>query len=72
MAKRDGSITKAVRLVILLDIDDHGGLGNRTLQEIADMFPLPRPDRSTIMRDLRELPRLRAARQRMWNKINPY
>jgi hypothetical protein len=58
MKKRDGSIEKSARLVILLELADRGNLQGLTLQQIANMFPSVQST-STIMRDLRDVERLR-------------
>lgn len=55
---RDGSIEKSVRLILLMRMQDRGELTGLSLQDIADKFP-DQPHRSTIMRDLRDVDRLR-------------
>lgn len=52
-------LNKSARLVVLLDMDDHGLLDGVSLQKIADLFDQPGLNRSTILRDIRELPALR-------------
>lgn len=59
MAKRrDGSLEKSARLIVLMEMEDGGKLADLSLQKIADLFP-DNPHRSTIMRDLRDVERLR-------------
>jgi len=53
------TLSKAARLVVLMDLDDRGLLDNLSYQKIARMFNEPGLNRSTIMRDLIELPKLR-------------
>lgn len=55
---RDGSLEKSARLIMLMELQDNGQLGGLSLQKIADLF-LDAPNRSTIMRDLRDVERLR-------------
>jgi hypothetical protein len=57
-------ITKAARLMLLLEMQEHGELKDKSLQQIADMFPHA-PNRSTILRDLRVLDKLKKVRNRM-------
>ncbi len=52
-------INKSARLVILLHLDDHGWLDDASCQTIANWFDQPGLNRSTILRDIRELPALR-------------
>ena len=59
MAKR--SVTKSGRLLVLLRLREQGLLDEMTLQEIGDVLGL---NRSTIMRDLRELDAIEAEYQR--------
>lgn len=54
MGQPEKSLNKAGRLAALLLLDDEGQLEGRTLQELANL--LGGVDRSTIMRDLRDLP----------------
>lgn len=59
MAKRrDGSLEKSARLIVLMEMEESGKLADLSLQKIADLFP-DNPHRSTIMRDLRDVERLR-------------
>lgn len=60
-------ITKAARLVILLELHDHYLLKGRTLEQIAQVFGVGH--RSTILRDLRELPALRREIERMRERV---
>ena len=55
--RRDGSLEKSARLIILMEMRSAGELEDLSLQKIADKFKKP-PHRSTIMRDLRDLERL--------------
>jgi hypothetical protein len=57
-------LTKAARLMILLELDERGVLDGLTLQQIADLFRDP-PNRSTILRDLRMLPQVKTIRDEM-------
>ena len=65
---KNRSVYKAARLIILLDLADAGLLEGLSLQQIADMFG-DAPNRSTILRDLRQLPKLRKAVSDMRNKL---
>jgi hypothetical protein len=56
--KRHGSLEKSARLVVLMQLQDAGRLDGLSLQKIADLFT-PSPNRSTILRDLRDVPRVR-------------
>jgi hypothetical protein len=58
MKHRDGSIEKAARLIVLMQMQDRGRLAGLSLQKIADLLP-DKPHRSTIMRTLRDVDRLR-------------
>lgn len=60
----DDRITKAARLMLLLELQERGGLDGLSYQQIADLFPAP-PNRSTIYRDVQALPRLKALRDEM-------
>jgi hypothetical protein len=60
----DDRITKAARLMLLLELQERGQLDGLTLQEIANLFPAP-PNRSTIYRDMLMLPGLRVIRDEM-------
>lgn len=56
--QRDGSLEKSARLIVLKQLQDNGQLRGLSLQKIANLFIDP-PNRSTIMRDLRDVKRLR-------------
>jgi len=56
-ARRNGSLEKSARLLILLNWKLAGMLEGLTYQAIADRFPNP-PHRATIERDLKDLERL--------------
>ncbi len=58
------ALTKAGRLLVLLRLRQQGSLDGVTLQEIADQFGV---NRSTIMRDLREIDQAEAEYQRIKN-----
>jgi hypothetical protein len=58
MKHRDGSLEKAARLIVLLQLQEGGQLDGLSLQKIANLFREP-PHRSTILRDLRDTARLR-------------
>ena len=58
MKRRDGSLEKSARLIVLMEIQDGGLLESLSLQQIANLFP-DKPHRSTIMRDLRDVAQLR-------------
>jgi hypothetical protein len=58
-------ITKAARLMILLEMQERGQLDGLSLQKIANLFPEPKPNRSTIFRDLRRLEQLKTIRDEM-------
>jgi len=64
MTQRDGSLNKSARLIVLMEMQDAGRLAGLSLQKIADLFS-DHPNRSTIMRDLEDLPRLRDMLQKM-------
>lgn len=57
MGQTERSLNKAGRLAALLLLSEQGQLEGRTLQELANL--LGGVDRSTIMRDLRDLPTAR-------------
>lgn len=61
---RDGSLEKSARLIVLLSWQDAGRLEGKSLAEISRMFQDP-PNRSTIMRDLRDVKRLRVTLKQM-------
>lgn len=58
MQRRNGSLEKSARLILLLRWQDEGRLAGLSLAKIAKLFRQP-PNRSTIMRDLRDVDRLR-------------
>jgi hypothetical protein len=62
-------LTKAARLMILLELQERGVLDGLTLQQIADLFHDP-PNRSTILRDLRMLPQVKTIRNEMRKHVN--
>jgi hypothetical protein len=66
--EKNRSVYKAARLIILLDLADARLLEGLSLQQIADMFG-DAPNRSTILRDLRQLPKLRKAVAEMRKKL---
>ncbi len=66
--QRDGSLNKAARLIILMELEDRGKLADLSLQNIADKY-FPDVVRSTIMRDLRDVERLRKTLATMRKKI---
>jgi hypothetical protein len=59
----DRAVAKAARMAALLEADDRGLLAGRSLQEIADALGHGN-HRSTILRDLRQLPEVRRLRSR--------
>lgn len=65
---KNRSVYKAARLIILLDLDDAGLLDGMSLQQIADMFN-DDLNRSTILRDLRQLPKVRSVIKAMRKKL---
>lgn len=65
---KNRSVYKAARLIILLDLDDAGLLDGMSLQQIADMFN-DDLNRSTILRDLRQLPKVRNVVKTMRKKL---
>jgi len=56
--QRNGSLEKSARLVILMRLQDAGRLRGLSLQRISDLF-IVKPSRMTIMRDLKDIVRLR-------------
>jgi len=56
--QRDGSLEKSARLIVLMRLQDEGQLEGLSLAKIAGLFRDP-PARSTILRDLRDVTRLR-------------
>lgn len=67
-------IWKAARLAVLLDAQDRGLLKGRSLQQIATALgtgPHGEPvDRSTILRDLRQIPQVRALREVLASRLS--
>ncbi len=61
---RDGSLEKSARLIILMRWQDADKLAGLSFQKIANLFADP-PNRSTIMRDLRDVERLRKTIKQM-------
>lgn len=53
------TINKAVRLVILRELDDLNLLDGMSYQQIANLFDDPTLHRSTILRDIAQLSNLR-------------
>ena len=68
MISRNGSLAKSARLIVLMNLQDTGRLNGLSLQKIADLFVEP-PTRQTIMRDLRDVKRLRVTLRNM--KLTP-
>lgn len=66
--RRDGSLEKSARLIVLMEMEDSGALSVLSLQKIADLFP-DKPHRSTIMRDLRDVERLRKTLKKVRKSI---
>lgn len=56
---KNNPIEKSARLIVLMRMQDAGRLSGLSLQAIANKFT-SKPNRSTIMRDLRDLESLRA------------
>jgi hypothetical protein len=54
------SLSRATRLVLLMELDNHHLLDTLSLQKIADLLEIPDLNRSTVMRDLNDLPELRS------------
>jgi hypothetical protein len=65
---RNGSLEKSARLIVLMNLQDSGRLNGLSLQKIANLFIEP-PTRQTIMRDLRDVTRLRVTLKKM--KVSP-
>jgi len=63
-APRNGSLEKSARLIVLMQLQDAGRLDGLSLAKIANLFLDP-PTRSTIMRDMRDVARLRKTLKRM-------
>lgn len=51
-------LNKSARLILLMRLQDAGKLDGLSLSKIARLFDPP-PNRSTILRDLRDIKRLR-------------
>lgn len=62
-------INKSARLVVLLDLDEHGFLDGISLQKIADLFDQPGLNRSTILRDIKELPAVRREINSIYSRL---
>ena len=62
------TLSKAARLAALIELDDRGLLHGKTLQAIADAVG-GGTNRSTILRDLRLLPKVRVLRQQMRKRL---
>jgi len=62
-------LNKAARLAVLATLDAEGWLQDRTLQEIADALGMGN-HRSTILRDLRELPAVEKAIERVTKRLS--
>lgn len=62
-------LTKAARLMILLEFREAGLLDGLSLDKIAALFPEP-PNKSTISRDLRRLDQVKAIRDEMRKHVN--
>lgn len=65
-------LTKAARLMILLEMQERGELVDLSLQKIANLFPEPKPNRSTILRDLRRLEQLKKIRDAMRKHVRKH
>jgi len=65
---RNGSLEKSARLIVLMEMQDAGKLAGLSLQSIANLLP-DRPNRATIMRDLRDLGNLRDVLAEMKEKM---
>jgi len=63
-------LTKAGRLLLLMEWQASGKLDGLTLQKIAEMFPVP-PNRSTILRDLRVVAQVNQIKAEMMSNGNP-
>lgn len=61
---RDGSLEKSARLIVLLRLQEAGKLTDLSLAKIANLFKDP-PARSTILRDLRDVERLKKTLAKM-------
>jgi hypothetical protein len=62
-------LNKSARLVVLLDMDEHGLLDGTSLQKVADLFNQPKLNRSTILRDIKELPALREEINMIYSRL---
>jgi hypothetical protein len=63
-------LEKSARLAVLLELDRDGSLAGRSNQEIADLFDHGL-HRSTILRDLRQLAKLKREVSRLRLQLNP-
>jgi hypothetical protein len=62
--QRNGSLEKSSRLIILMKLQDTNRLNGLSLQKISNLFP-DKPARTTILRDLRDVKRLRITLKKM-------
>lgn len=66
--KGEATLAKAARLSVLLALSDEGLIEGRTLQSLADAFG-DNLNRSTVMKDLRDLPTVRRERDRLMKRM---
>lgn len=71
-AKTKMIVDKAARLAILLEMEDRGLLENMSYQRIADMLAGDGEsvNRSTILRDIQDLPLVRERINQIYRAIN--
>ena len=62
--QRNGSLEKSARLIVLMRLQDAGKLKGLSLQKISNLFQ-DKPARTTILRDLRDVSRLRETLKKM-------
>lgn len=62
--QRNGSLEKSARLIVLMRLQDAGKLNGLSLQKISNLFQ-DKPARTTILRDLRDVSRLRETLKKM-------
>lgn len=62
--KRNGSYNKAIRLILLMEMQKKGELEGLSYQKIGNLFSPP-VIRSTIMHDLRDVEELKSALKEM-------
>lgn len=62
--QRNGSLEKSARLIVLMRLQDAGKLNGLSLQKISNLFQ-DKPARTTILRDLRDVIRLRETLKKM-------